>query len=161
MLSFDQYIASLPRKISSAGALIRNGAGEILIVKPSYRNDGWLLPGGSVEDRETPTQAVRREAREELGIDLRIGAPLCIEYLDDESGYPPAVDFLFDGGVISAEEIARIALPEDELSAYAFKPLEEALELICEHLNARTAFAYKALGSGKPIYIENGDALSK
>ena len=39
-------------KVMGAAALIRDEAGNLLIVKPTYR-DGWLLPGGMVEPEET------------------------------------------------------------------------------------------------------------
>jgi 8-oxo-dGTP diphosphatase len=37
--------ASLPGVVATAGALIRDTAGNVLIVKPNYR-DHWTLPGG-------------------------------------------------------------------------------------------------------------------
>ena len=43
-----------------------------------YRTDGyfkdgwWVLPAGHIEENETATQAVVREAKEELGIDVGI-----------------------------------------------------------------------------------------
>ena len=42
------FIATLPTRRLAAGALIRNERGEMLLVKPNYK-DGWILPGGTVE----------------------------------------------------------------------------------------------------------------
>ena len=49
----------------AAGALIRNPAGQILLVKPTYK-DGWDIPGGYVEPGESPGAACLRELKEEI-----------------------------------------------------------------------------------------------
>ncbi|WP_417367515.1 (deoxy)nucleoside triphosphate pyrophosphohydrolase [Glutamicibacter arilaitensis] len=36
----------------------------------------WEFPGGKVEPGESEVAAVRRELREELGVELRLGAPI-------------------------------------------------------------------------------------
>jgi hypothetical protein len=54
------YSASLPAKRMASGCLFLNKAGELLIVKPVYRDD-WLLPGGSLEKDESPAQGCARE----------------------------------------------------------------------------------------------------
>ncbi|MGZ8750218.1 MAG: NUDIX domain-containing protein, partial [Pseudonocardia sp.] len=62
----------LPAIPVSAGALIFDRAGRLLILKPTYKS-GWTSPGGVMEaDRETPWDACRREVAEECG--LHIGA---------------------------------------------------------------------------------------
>ena len=48
------FIATLPTRRLAAGALIRNERGEMLLVKPNYK-DGWILPGGTVEAGELPS----------------------------------------------------------------------------------------------------------
>ncbi|MDQ3933523.1 MAG: NUDIX domain-containing protein [Actinomycetota bacterium] len=45
--------------------------GQVLLVRHTYGPDTrWELPGGGVKRREDPQEAARREAREELGVDL-------------------------------------------------------------------------------------------
>jgi len=55
----------------TAGALIFNDAGQILLLKHRFRpGSGWGIPGGFLELGEQPEQALRRELREELGLEV-------------------------------------------------------------------------------------------
>ncbi len=60
----------------SAGAFIINSKGEILLTKRSKntRNEHgkWEAPGGQVHFGETRKQAIKREIKEELGVDIQI-----------------------------------------------------------------------------------------
>ncbi|MGZ0220708.1 MAG: NUDIX hydrolase, partial [Acidimicrobiales bacterium] len=50
-------------------AVIERDDGRWLMVRPVYRK-GWALPGGFIDGGETPTEAIQRELREELGIEV-------------------------------------------------------------------------------------------
>jgi 8-oxo-dGTP diphosphatase len=58
------------------GALIINDKNETLLVKrtPKSKNEAgfWSKPGGAVEFRESVEDAVKREIKEELGIDIEL-----------------------------------------------------------------------------------------
>jgi 8-oxo-dGTP diphosphatase len=55
----------------TAGALIFNDAGEVLLLKHRFRaGSGWGIPGGFLEAGEHPEQAMRRELREEVGLEI-------------------------------------------------------------------------------------------
>ncbi len=54
----------------SVAAMVRNDQGQILLVKSPWR--GWEYPGGLIEPGETFQQALRREIREEAGVEVEI-----------------------------------------------------------------------------------------
>ena len=62
------------------GAFIVNDKGEVLLMKrgPASKNEAgaWALPGGASEFNETLRDAVIRETREELGIELDVDGQL-------------------------------------------------------------------------------------
>lgn len=43
---------------------------RVLLVKLTYGHKGWILPGGYVKSTETIGQAVKREVREEAGLEV-------------------------------------------------------------------------------------------
>ena len=50
---FPDELEVLPAIPASAGALIYDGAGRVLILKPTYKS-GWTIPGGVMEaDRKS------------------------------------------------------------------------------------------------------------
>ncbi len=74
-----------------AGILQRDG--KFLIGQRMARDRHglkWEFPGGKVELGETPKQALRRELREELGVDAVIG-PEVARYEHTAPGRPPLI----------------------------------------------------------------------
>ena len=55
----------------TAGALIFNDRGQVLLLKHRFRTgSGWGLPGGFLEAGEQPLAALKRELREEIGMEI-------------------------------------------------------------------------------------------
>ena len=59
-----------PTHLVSVAGLVTNDRGEILLVNSPWR--GWEYPGGLIEPGETFEQALRREIREEAGVEIEI-----------------------------------------------------------------------------------------
>lgn len=56
----------------TAGAVIINAEGKLLLLKHVFRpGSGWGIPGGFIKAGEQPEEALRRELREEVGLELK------------------------------------------------------------------------------------------
>ena len=128
-------------------------AGRLLILKPTYKA-GWTIPGGQMEaDGETPWEACRREAREESGVEIDTGRLACVDFLRPREGRPGGVRFLFDCGVLDAEESGQVEVQAEEIAEFCFVPVAEALELLSGPLRRRVR---AALRGGTCQYLEDG-----
>jgi len=62
---------SHPRFAVTAGAIITDNAGRVLLLKHRFRpGTGWGMPGGFMQEGEQPAEALRREVREEVGLEV-------------------------------------------------------------------------------------------
>ena len=60
-------------------AVIKDKEGRVLLVRRTYNADcPWALPGGWVQQNESPAEAVAREVEEETGVRVRVGAVLAV-----------------------------------------------------------------------------------
>ena len=81
---------------------------------PNY----WDIPGGMVELNELPKDAVVRETKEEVNLDVKV-----IKILHEDSNYDKEKDIVFTRLVYQCElldnqNISNIILQEDEHSEY-------------------------------------------
>ena len=149
----------LPKKRMAAGALFLNERQEILIVKPAYR-EFWLLPGGVVEDGESPRQACMREIREELGVEVWVDKLLCVDYKVQQEARAEGMEFVFFGGIVGEQIIGQIQVQAEELLEFRFVKLEEAVMLLNPWSARRLPFAVRAAREGTTTYLEDGQSIS-
>ena len=147
------YQLSLPKKRISAGCLFVDKSRRLLIVKPTYK-EGWEIPGGAVNANESPLAACIREVGEELGLERRPLRLLSVDFTNETKQRTESLSFIFDGGLLSDEEVAAIRLPERELSEYRLLPPEEALTLLNRRLARRVRRCLAALVAGTTLYLE-------
>ena len=146
----DYVVPAIP---VSAGALIFDGDGRLLILKPTYKT-GWTIPGGVMEaDGETPWQACRREVREECGIELERGRLACMDFRPPKPGRTGGIRFLFDCGAFGEHALAGIVVQPEEASEYRLAALPEALELLRGPIRRRVR---AGVASKRLVYLENG-----
>lgn len=146
---------ALPRIPASAGALIRDTQGAVLVVNPTYKPH-WTIPGGQIEAAESPWEACRRETREECGLELTHARLACVDFLSRKGEREGGIRFLFDCGVFSDTELAAIVLQASELSEYRLASATEARELLSGPIGRRVA---AALAAEHCVYLEDGRPL--
>ena len=148
-----QESISLPGIPVSAGAMIFDRAGRLLILKPTYKS-GWTIPGGIMEaDGESPWEACQREVREETGISVSRGRLAAMDFRRPRPGRPGGIRFLFDCGQVSDGALADVTLQPEEISESRLVPLPDALALLRGPIRRRVRAATQ--GSG-PVYLEDG-----
>ncbi|MEE6258034.1 NUDIX hydrolase [Plantactinospora sonchi] len=140
------------RPRASSGAAIFDHDGRILLVDPTYK-EFWNLPGGGVDAGESPRAACRREVREELGLDVRIGSPLLVAWTAE--GPDGTLFFVFDGGVLAPDQQAAIVCDPDELAGHGFFPPERARSLLSEPRRALLTEVLRARADGVTRYVES------
>ncbi|WP_288490925.1 NUDIX domain-containing protein [uncultured Acinetobacter sp.] len=57
-----------------AHAVITNRTGQVLLLKATYGDFAWGLPGGGIDPDETILEGLKRECREELGVEIEVEA---------------------------------------------------------------------------------------
>ena len=153
MIDRKLWLESLPKKRMGAGALFQDEQGRLLLVNPTYKPQ-WEIPGGIVEQNESPRQACRREVYEEIGLTKPIERLLSISYAAANDRRTEGLMFIFWGGVLTPAEIEMIRLPVTELSEYRFVTLAEALSLLTPTLGERVRRSLEILPTEQTLYLE-------
>ena len=146
----EELVPAIP---VSAGALIFDRVGRLLILKPTYKT-GWTIPGGVMEaDGETPWDACRREVLEECGIEVSCGRLACMDFRHPRPGRPGGVRYLFDCGQFSDETLAAVVVQAEEVAEFRLAALSSALGLLRGPIRRRVRAATRGKGL---VYLEDG-----
>ena len=116
----------MPIKNCVGAILYRDDYRIFLMTSPKWK--GYLIPGGRIEAGETEERALRREIREELGIEISDLVKM------SESIKPTSPDFIdptveFHFKTYYARAASTEIKPNAEISSYGWYSLEEALRL--------------------------------
>jgi len=128
------------RPLVGVGAVVVREDGYVLLVRRRQppRAGEWSLPGGLVELGESLDEAVRREVREECGIEVQVG-PLVGVFQPIERDTTGAIRFhyivldylaCYTGGIlrIASDVNDAIWVSPDQLDQYQLRP--ETVEMI-------------------------------
>jgi 8-oxo-dGTP diphosphatase len=138
--------------------LFFDGDGRVLLARRTA-TELWDLPGRYLRPHETPSGASVEMLPELLGITPVIGRMLVVDWaLDPDDGFPEAdkATFVFDGGRLDAEQVARIAPDPGEIAEYAFHDPGLLAGLLISRLNWRVTAAIAARDGAPDRYLELG-----
>ena len=151
----SHWSTRLPRKRVAADCLCVDVQGRILLVEPTYKAS-WDLPGGVVEDGESPRQAAIRECSEELGVTVQLGHLLVVDWVPTRpDGTTDVLALLFDGGAATIRD-ADLRPDGREIRSGRFVPVTEAEELLDPATFHRVEAALRVRSTGAPPYLEDG-----
>jgi len=148
-----EYLEKLPKKRSSSGVIIFDCEKRILLVKPSYRDD-WLVPGGVDELNESPLNSSLREVKEEIGIDIEIDRLVTFDYNFAAENYLEGFKFTFVSKTISADQIERIKIDNNEITEYKFVERNTLSDYLSGKLYDRIQISLEAYDNEKTYYLE-------
>lgn len=111
--------------------------------KPNSLPEYWDIPGGMVEEGETPSIAAIRETKEEVNLDVRIGTILHEDSNYDEAKGTVFTRIVYQAELLDGQDEKNIVLQEDEHSEYRLvndisevdKPVDYLYDTV-EHANA-------------------------
>ncbi|WP_338073268.1 NUDIX hydrolase [Kibdelosporangium phytohabitans] len=148
-------MAGLNRKRMASGVLFTDGGDRVLLVEPSYKPQ-WEIPGGSVDENESPWATASRELAEELGMTRQPGRLLVVDHVLPQEPWTEAVVFVFDGGVLSQSEVDKLEFVDGEILSAGFYDIGQARKLLRDRLAGRVEAALSALQSGTTVLCEQG-----
>jgi len=124
----------------TVGALIFNKKGEIFLMKSHKWQDKYVVPGGHIELGETMEHALKREIKEETGLDIYDLKFICHgEFIYDPVFWKKRHFIFFDFACKTDSEKVKL---NREGQSHIWTTLEKALELNCEPYTIKTIKEY-------------------
>ena len=137
-----------PTHLVSVAALVTNDRGEILLVNSPWR--GWEYPGGLIEPGETFQECLKREVREEAGVEIEITGfvGICknieknIVNIDFTAKY-------VSGDLTPSEESTEViwVTPEEALNLITFPLTRKRLENMLSGRGEAVLFCFRNISS--------------
>ena len=116
--------------IDVVAAVIKDKEGKILITKRNLKKDQgglWEFPGGKIESNETREEAIIREIKEELDVDIKVDRYLAekvFEYPEKTINLIALECFIVNGKIKLMEHEDYKWVNKEELDNYEFAPAD-------------------------------------
>jgi 8-oxo-dGTP diphosphatase len=125
-----------------------------MLVRPTYK-EYWDLPGGYVNEGESPRQACVRELAEELGLHVEITRLLTVDWAPRHDEGDKML-FIFDGGHLDPDQLSAIVFTDGEISEWAFFDETQLDSVTIPRLARRIRATLQARHAAQATYLEQG-----
>jgi 8-oxo-dGTP pyrophosphatase MutT (NUDIX family) len=137
--------------VLAANALVWNGDGGLLLVK-TWNRDHLILPGGLVEEGESPADAARREVLEEVGLAVDVRALVAVQHLPADGSRPASVQLVFD--TVPLTGVPSFVLQPSEIEVAHWLTTDRALVQHGGRGRNRLAAALEARRQSHAAYLD-------
>ncbi|MBC9718419.1 NUDIX hydrolase [Streptomyces sp. TRM66268-LWL] len=153
----EQYIATLPKATVYAALYVTDEAGRPVLLRVARNPKMFQFPGGNLDTEETPWECALRECREETGLTLTLEPRLLLmHYLPPLGSWTVnKIGFIFDGGVLSQDQIDSIVLDPGEHTEVVVHTLDEWRQLQNPASTRRLEAVDRARRTGITCYLEH------
>lgn len=112
-------------RIRVAGILVKDG--QILLVRHEKAGKSyWLIPGGGVEFGESAEEALAREFREEVGLEIQVGKLVLVHDSIPPTRHRQVLNLYF---VVTADKTDLKVTPDAVLRDAAFHSISEFAQM--------------------------------
>jgi nucleoside triphosphatase len=125
----------------TVGALIVNKEGKILLTKSHKWFDKYTLPGGHIEVGETMKEAVIREVKEEVGLDVEVAEMLLMQEAIFAVEFWKRKHFIFFDFLCKSKD-QQVKLDGRELQEYVWEYPGAAFRLNLDSFTKKTLEKY-------------------
>jgi 8-oxo-dGTP diphosphatase len=135
-----------PQYLAVCCAVIRDGARILIVQRPEQKADAlkWEFPGGKVEAEESEEDCIKREIREELGVEIRLHGRLRSSFLQNQTKAIKLIGYLatVQSGTLELKEhkAARWVLPEELASVDVCEADRELVAILGEQALEETGW---------------------
>ncbi len=149
------YYATQPAPLVAATGIVLDTRGRVLVLTTSYKAD-LELPGGTVEDTETPEEGLARELREELGLGVPVGRLLAVDSRPPGPLGRSLIVHVHLVGPLTPQEADAISFPDGEITEACWLRPDEAAAVLPARLAHRLRAALDALHTGSFAHLVDG-----